>query len=755
MNIGVIVCTCGNTLSDRIDIDRLIDFAKSLEGVSTVKRVDLFCENYEEVIREIEGKVDRLLFVGCSERSSLKMNEDRMAKILEEMGLDRAMFEMANVREQCAWVHEDRDGATRRALDQLMMAYVKLRSNRPTGKAIKLEKRVLVVGGGVAGMQCAVDLAKAGIDVVLVEKNPYLGGHTAQIPLLFQCEGWSSMCTSECVLPVIARETTFSDKVKIITNAEVKEVEKVNGNFSVTIEQKPQFIDPSKCVSCGKCAEVCPVEVPSEFDMKFSNRKAIDKDFALAIPDTYNILDEYCNRCGECLKVCPTNAINLDAKPSTYNYSFGAAVIATGFDKYDLNKIEKYNYRHPNVVTTLELERWIAKNFNGKPPESIVYILCSGSRSEEGVPYCSKLCCPIMSKLTMRLSTVYQETEIAVIYRDLRTYGRAFEDFRKRAEAQAVEFVKAEVERVVEENGKLKVITNEGEFYADLVILAEPLVPSSARLMKMFGLPLDEYNFPIEFQPRIIRPSESYVDRVFVAGTARGFKDVQESVESGSAVAMKVYEALMNDKIPLKYVSQIDGGKCTGCGICVAVCPHNAIKMESTIAKSDPAFCKGCGLCISACPANAIQLMNFEDKQLLDQIDVAFRHAEEGEPRILALLCYWCSYAAADLMGLKGLKLPANFRSIRVRCSASVKNWILLKALLENRVDGIIVAGCSPKNCHHLHGNYMAEKRIKALKETLLMLGIDGKRLRYEYIGVAMWGKLANVIKAMNNSLRE
>jgi len=754
MKMGVIICTCGNTLSDKIDIDRLIDFAKGLEGVSIVKKVEMFCKNYEEVVEELKGKVDRLLFAGCSERSSLTFNEDKVAQILEKMGLNRVMFEVANIREQCAWIHEDRDGATRKALDQLMMAYVKLRSNRPPGDPIKLEKRVLVVGGGVAGMQCAIDLAKAGIDVVLVEKNPYLGGHTAQIPLLFQCEGWSSMCTSECIVPVIARETTFNDKITVITNAEVKEVEKVNGNFLVTIEQKPQFVDPNKCVSCGKCSEVCPVEVPNQFDLGFGKRKAIDKDFTLAIPDSYNILEEHCNKCGECFNVCPTNAINLNAKPSLHTYTFGAVVIATGFGKYDLNKIEKYNYKHPNVVTTLELERLMAKNFNGKTLESIVYILCSGSRSEEGVSYCSKLCCPIMSKLTMRLSTIYQETELTVIYKDLRTYGRAFEEFRKKAEAQAVEFVKAEVEKVVEENEKLKVITNEGEFYADLVVLAEPLVPSSARLMKTFGLPLDQYGFPIEFQPRIINPSESYVDRVFVAGTAKGFKDVQESVESGSAVAMKVYEALMNDKV-LKYVSHVDKDKCIGCGICVAVCPHNAIKMEDRIAKSDPAFCKGCGLCISACPVNAIQLINFEDEQLFNQIDVAFKHAKSGEPRILALLCYWCSYAAADLMGVKGLKLPANFRSIRVRCSASVKNWILLKALLENKVDGIIVAGCPPKNCHHLHGNYMAEKRINSLKETLSMLGIGEKKLRYEYVGVAMWNKLANIIKTIDNSLRE
>jgi len=752
MGIGAIVCTCGGTIG--LDVDRLVEFVKGLEGVEKVKKVEYFCRNPVDVIKELN--TERVLFIGCSERSSLKISESGFWNAFEKAGVERGLYEVVNIREQCDWIHDDKEEATRKAMDQILMGYVKLKTNKPIKERIKLEKRVLVVGGGVAGMKCASELAKVGIDVVLVERKPYLGGHAAQIPMLFQCEGWPSLCTSECIVPVLAKEVMESDRVEVLTNAEIVDVEKVDGNFLVTIVQKPVYVDPEKCVSCGKCSEVCPVEVKSEFEMGFGKRKAIDKDFAVAVPDSYNLLEEYCNRCGECVKVCPTNAVNLEAKPKEYRYRFGAVVIATGYEGFDLKKIEKYNYGHPKVVTTLELERLIAKNFNGNPPESLVYIMCSGSRSDEGVPYCSKICCPIMSKLVMRLATLYELMEITVIYRDLRTYGRAFEEFRRRAEAQAVEFVRANVEKVVEENGRLKVVTDNGEFYADLVVLAEPLVPAGAKLLKMFGVRTDDYGFPVEFQPRIINPTESYVDRVFVAGSARGLRDIQESVESGLAAAMRVYEALMNDKIPLKYVSYVDREKCLGCGICESVCPHDAIRLdEGRVAKSDPAFCKGCGLCYAACPGNAIQLINFEDKQLLDQIEVAFTHAKPGEPRILAMLCYWCSYAAADLMGYHRIKLPANFRTIRIRCSASAKNWIILKSLLENKVDAVLVAGCPPKNCHHLHGNYMVDKRIQALKSVLSALGLDEKKVRFEYIGVAMYGKLANVIKEIDKSLRE
>jgi len=257
MNIGVIVCTCGNTLNEKVDIDKLVDFAKGLEDVKAVEKVDVFCKNPIEVIKKL-GNIDRVLFVGCSERSSLKFSEDKLEKVFEKAGIEKGLYEVVNIREQCAWIHDDKDGATRKALDQLMMGYVKLRTNKPIKEKIKLEKRVLVVGGGVAGLRCAIDLAKAGIDVVLVEKNSYLGGHTAQIPMLFQCEGYASMCTSECIVPVIAKEAMSYDNIKIITNAEVKDVEKVDGNFKVTIEQKPQFVDPDRCISCGRCAQVCP-----------------------------------------------------------------------------------------------------------------------------------------------------------------------------------------------------------------------------------------------------------------------------------------------------------------------------------------------------------------------------------------------------------------------------------------------------------------------------------------------------------------
>ncbi len=739
MKIGVVLCTCGKTLN--IDFDRVENYVKSLDGVVKVKRVDLLCKNPEQHLEDFKG-LDGIVFACCSERSSLTFNEDAMAKTAEKLGIDPAMYENANIREQCAWIH-DKETATLKAMDLIAMACEKLKMNAKAFKA-EFAKRALVIGGGVAGLSCAKSLAELGIDVTLVEEKPYLGGHACQIPLLWQSEGTASVCTSECVIPVINREVLLDERIEVLTNSSVVSVDRVNGNFKVKIEKKPQYVKPELCISCGKCSEVCPVEIPNPFEFGFKKRKAIDKDFSLAMPDSYNVVIEACNECGECLKVCPTNAIDLNAKPEVVEKEFGAIVIATGFKGYDMTAFEKLNYKSPKVVTLMEFERLIANDFYGDIPLSVVFVLCQ----KDEVKYCSRLCCPATVKLVNRLLLMHPEIEITVLYKSLRTYGRAFEEFRRLAEKKGVEFVQAEVKAVEEGEECLRVVTDKEEFEADLVVLAEPLVPSELRLMKMLGVKLDDFGFPIEFQPRVINPDESYAERIFLAGTAKGFKDVQESIESGRAVAVKVYQALKGKTA--KFVSITNTERCSRCGLCIAVCPHSAIRLGDT-AEILPEFCKGCGLCYATCPSSAIRLVNLEDEQILRMAEVAFKHSEK--PRILAFLCYWCSYAAGDLMGVKGLKLPP-FRSIRIRCSASINPDVVARILLENKADGIIIAGCPPKNCHHLYGNYIQDRRIKMLKNVLKELGIDDRRVRFEYIGVAMWGKLAKIIKAMYEDLK-
>ncbi len=305
-------------------------------------------------------------------------------------------------------------------------------------------------------------------------------------------------------------------------------------------------------------------------------------------------------------------------------------------------------------------------------------------------------------------------------------------------------------------------------------MLAEPLIPSPLKTAKMLGLQLDQFGYPIEFQPKVVRPINSYVERVFLAGAAKGFKDVQESIESAHLAAVRAYESLKGKHA--KYVSYTNLEKCSKCGLCIPICPHGAIsarekdsqrtifldpsntneqELEHVEIKIDSKFCKGCGLCYSTCPSKAIVLLNLEEAQILNMAKRAFENHPEGEPRLLAFLCYWCSYGSADLMGVKGLKVTENFRTIRIRCSGSLSPEVISEILFSNMADGILVAGCPPDNCHHLWGNYTTDKRIKIMQDTLSEFGIDKDRLRWGYIGAPQFDLMAKVLNFMNQGLKK
>ena len=765
--IGVIICDCGGQVVEKVDVKTLCKKSRELENVAKVKLMTNLCSSrgIKQVEKEFK-KCDRLLFAGCSERSSLTFTDDRIAAVLREMGINEALFEVANIRDQCAWIHDG--DVTGKAIDMVRMAHAKLQLNTPTLKPVKLAKKGIVIGGGPAGIQAASDLAQAGIEVTLVEKNEYIGGHVCQIPYLTQCESWPAMCVSDCVAPVQSRKAAFDPLVEIITNTEVTDIVKAHGNFLVTLNKGAAFVDSDKCVSCGKCADVCPVETENRFECGLSTRKAIDKEYKLAIPDTYTLREDACTRCGECLKVCPTNAINLNAQPKVVEDTFGTVILATGFGSIDLDTLVELNYASPNVVSSMEMERIIAARLSPphrtKPLEKFVFVLCSGSRSTDkkipkGMPYCSKTCCSIAVKQANRIMAMNPNADVSIVYfGDIRTYERAFEQFYQEAK-DVVDFIRGEVTSVVDIAGGLKLILEEPqakkkELEADLVVLAEALVPKGIDLIEKLRVKTDKYNYPIEGQPRIIRPTESFIDRVYVAGAVSGPKIIQESVEQGSTAALKASHYLTKGKKELpKFVSEVNNELCSQCMICETVCPHGAIRVNETGAQVDQAFCQGCGLCISACPSHAIQLTNFTDKQILRQVEVAFSESHDDVPKILGLLCYWCSYASADLLGLNGHKIPVNFRSIRIRCSSSVNSGLILETFRRG-IDGIIIAGCPPKNCHHGAGNYMTAKRTMLLNMFMRQLGLSSGRLKWEYIGVPMWANLAKIIQEMDKNIR-
>jgi heterodisulfide reductase subunit A len=779
--IGIFICDCHGLVSDAIDTARLADGARSLQDVAFVERTDLLCgEDLGVAVKRLKDEgCDRMLFAGCSPRSSLKFPEERITNVMKGLSLQPDLFEVANIREQCAWQHSDKEAATQKAADIVNMAHARLVNDEPAPASVPIVQWALVVGGGSAGLQAAKDLAAAGIGVTLVERNPWLGGRLCQLNRIFQSEAWPSVCDSSCVGPVQAKGALLSEGVQIRTQTEVLNVERSAGSFKVTLGSDPAFVNPDLCISCGKCTDVCPEVTDRRFDQGMTQRKAIDKEFERALPDFYTIIPEACAKCGDCVPVCPTKAIDLEAEPTTTTEEYGAVFLATGSDPIDLSGYPQYQNRHPNVVTAIELERLmdhgLKRPSDGEEPERVVFVQCAGSRAGPGgqsigVSYCSKTCCSVTAKQVDRLLTANPMVEPTVVYyRDMRTYERALESLYQKLRISGVEFVNGELTQIQSENGNLQLhvdpIQDEDDadelesikLDADLVVLAAAQTPSkgSNDLYSMFGVGVDRHGYPIENQPRLFRPTDTLVNRVHVVGASSGPKVIQQASEQGSAAAMRALPTLLTGEVdPPRHASRVNPDRCIQCRTCETVCPHGAIRMTNVGAVSDPAFCQACGFCQAACPVHAAELTNFTDQQLLAQARVAFSNLPSGEPRILALLCYWCAYSAADFAGIERTEAPTNYRTVRIRCSSSVNTALLLQ-MFKMGIDGILVGGCPERSCHHLWGNFIADKRVDLARALMEQLGLDSGRLRFEYIGAPMQAKLVEVLSQMDAKLRQ
>lgn len=655
--IGVFVCWCGSNIAGTVDVKAVAEALKEEPGVVFSTDYQYMCsEAGQTLIKDSIKEYGLTGVVICS--CSPRMHENTFRKAAQAAGLNPYMVEIANIREQCSWIHKDKEVGTEKAIILGKAAVAKVHLNAPlTAGESPVVKRALVIGGGIAGIQTALDIAEAGFPVDIVEKTPTIGGKMAQIDKTFP-----TLDCAACILTPKMVDAAQHENINIYAYSEVSDVKGFVGNFDVTIKRKARYVKEDLCTGCGICTEKCPQKkVPNDFNLGLNQRGAIYIPFAQAVPKIATIDAEYCTKlktgkCGVCEKVCSAGAIDYNQKDEFIQEKYGAIVVATGFNPIKLDNYEEYAYsQSPDVVTSLELERLmnaagptggtLLRPSDGTHPHKIVFIQCVGSRDTSGCgkEYCSKICCMYTAKHAMLIRDKYPDTDVTVFYIDVRTPGKSFDEFYRRAvEEYGVHYIKGMVGKVAPEDGILKVqasdlLTNEQlHIDADMVVLAAAIEPDkTARpLATMLTASMDTNDFFTEAHPKL-RPVESPTAGVYLSGTCQGPKDIPETVSQAGAAASKVIGLLAKDKLTCNpCVAHSDEAMCNGCSACEKVCPYGAISYEEKefrmpdrttairrVASVNEAVCQGCGACTVTCPSGAMDLKGFSNRQIMAEVD--------------------------------------------------------------------------------------------------------------------------------------
>ncbi len=639
--IGVFVCHCGRNIAETVDVESVAKEAMKIPGVAYATTYKYMCSDPGQrlIIETIkEQNLDAVVVAACS--PSMHLETFRNAAV--EAGLNKFSVEMANIREQSSWVHESHEEATAKAKKIIRATVEKVRRNEDL-LPIEFEttKKALVIGGGIAGIQAALDIADAGYPVILVEKNPSIGGHMAQLS-----ETFPTLDCSQCILTPKMVAAARHPNIKIYTNSEVEQVSGYVGNFDILIRKKARYVDESKCTACGDCSDVCPSVALNEFDRNMGIRKAIYIPFPQAVPATYILDPNTCLGlnpmiCGKCRDACGVGAIDYDMQDELIRENVGAIVVATGYDLYGKENLGEFGYgKYDDVIDSLQFERLISSSgptegilrrpSDGKVPKTVVFVQCAGSRDVAHNEYCSKICCMYTAKHALLYKHMVPDGKAYIFYIDVRTAGKDYEEFYERVQEEGVIYVRGKVATAFKEGDKIVVygadtLTGKKlEIKADLVVLAMAVVPQTKGISSILKIPVDQHGFFKEVHPKL-RPVESATQGIFAAGAVQGPKDIPETVAQASAAASKALGILSQSKlIHEPTVAEVDPEACSSCRICVSVCPYGAITMGK-VAEVNEVLCEGCGTCVAACPSGALSLKNLTDEQVYAQIESILR----------------------------------------------------------------------------------------------------------------------------------
>ncbi len=649
--VGVYICHCGSNIAGKIDIEKLAGFAEKLDNVALVRDYKFMCSDPGQNLIQSDleaGLIDRVVVASCSPL----MHENTFRKVCERSGVNPYLFTMTNIREQCSWVHIDEASSTEKAMDLLAASVRRAVYLEPLEKReVAINPRTLVIGGGIAGIQAALDLAEAGKEVVLVEREPSIGGHMAKFDKTFP-----TLDCAACILTPRMVQIGQHANIHLMSYAEVEEINGYVGNFNIKVRQKARYVDADLCNGCGMCWEKCPgTRVPRKGNvhekLSLGPTSSIYMPFMQAIPAIPVIDRESClyfqkGKCRICEQVCERNAINYDMEDSFEEFEVGNIIIATGFQPFDPSVIKRYGYGTlPNVLTSVEFEIMNCASgstggkilkADGTEPKSIGIVHCVGSRDKHYHEYCSRVCCMYALKFA-HLIKEKTDAEVYNFYIDLRCFGKGYEEFYDRLLGEDVRFIRGKVGEisrwVAEEDEKDQLIVRVEDTLVgavrriplDMVVLCTALEKQDGldRVAKMCSVSVGKDGFIIEKHPKL-GPVSTATDGVFIVGVAQSPKDIPDTVAQASAASSAVLSMITREKIEIEAATaEIIEEKCSGCRICNNLCPYLAINFdeEKKVSIINEALCKGCGTCVAACPSNAITAKHFNDKQIFAEIE--------------------------------------------------------------------------------------------------------------------------------------